>query len=450
MAARGSEPDGKNAVTEESAPMSEGESPDRDFRWEVPEHFNFGTTIDALGSEPGRLAMVCEDRDGNRARLCFGDIREQSNRIANVLVGLGVKPGDPVMIALPRITLWQAAYVGALKAGAIVIPCEPTLREKGLIYRANHSGAVAIIAAVESSDLVSDLRSQCPELKHYLVAGSPRSGWLGLRASMATASASFTPVRTRASDPAICLYTSGTTHEPKAVLHSHAYVWCHRYFGSDWLDVRPGGLHWSTADTGCAKAGYGVPFGPWMNGVAIFMYNGVLEPQKQMELLARYSIATLCATPTEYLRLLREDLAAHKLPALRHCTATGEVLNAEIINIWSDSFGLTIHDGYGQAETAIAIANAPRMKVKPGSIGRPFLGNDVRVLNAEGNEAGEGEIGEIAIRVSPERPPSLLLEYWKNPAANAAAFRGDYYFTGDLASRDGDGYLWFTGRVPGD
>jgi acyl-coenzyme A synthetase/AMP-(fatty) acid ligase len=430
--------------------MSEDQSSYRDFHWEVPEHFNFGATIDAFGAESGRPAILCEDHDGNRVRLCFADIREQSNRIANVLTGLGVRPGDPLIVALPRITLWQAAYVGALKAGAIVIPCSSTLRDKDLIYRANHSGAVAIIAAVESADLVSDLRSQCPALKHYLIAGSSRSGWLGLRASMATASARFSPVRTRASDPAICLYTSGTAHEPKAVLHSHAYTWCHRYTGSHWLDVRPGELHWGTTDTGRAKAGYGVLFGPWMNGVATFMYNGALEPQKQLELLRRYQIATLCATPTEYLRLMQEDLASHKLPALRHCTASGEALNSEIIGVWRDCFGLTIHDGYGQAETTIVVANVPGMEVKAGSMGRPFLGHDVRVLGAEGREAGDGETGEIAIRINPERPPSLMLEYWKNPAENAAAFRGDYYFTGDLASRDSDGYLWFAGRARGD
>lgn len=428
--------------------MSEYENPSRDFfRWEVPEHFNFGATIDGFAAEPGRPAILCEDQDGNRARLCFADIRDQSNRIANVLAGLGVKPGDPVIVALPRITLWQAVYVGALKAGAIVVPCGATPRDKDLVYRANHCGAVAIVAAVESAELVSDLRSRCPTLKHYLIAGSPRSGWLGIRDSMARASANFAPVRTRASDPAISLYTVGAAHEPRAVLHSHAYIWCHRYIGSHWLDVRPGELHWGTADTGLARAGCGLLFGPWMNGVAAFMYRGYPEPQKRLELLARYSIATLCATPTEYLTLLREDFASQKLPALRHCTATGEALNAEIVGAWRDAFGLTIHDGYGQAETTIVAANVPGMEVKAGSMGRPFLGHDVRVLGAGGKETDDGEVGEIAIRIKPERPPSLLLEYWKNPEANAAAFRGDYYFTGDLASRDSDGYLWFAGRV---
>lgn len=427
--------------------MSDYENLCRNFRWEVPQHFNFGAVIDAFGQQPGRRAILCEDQDGNRACLCFADIREQSNRIANVLAGLGVKPGDPVMIALPPISLWQAACVGALKAGAIAIPCGATLRDKEFVYRANHSGAVAIIVAVESAELAGDLRNQCPALEHYLIAGSPRSGWLGLRASMAAASPSFSPVRTRASDPAICLYTSGTTHEPKAVLHSHAYAWCHRYTGSHWLDVRPGELHWATADTGWAKAAYGVLFGPWMNGAAVFMYKGELDPQKQLELLGRYSIATLCARPTEYRALMHENIDRCKLPALRHCTAIGEVLDAEIIAVWRDRLGLAIHDGYGQAETTVVAANLPGMAIKPGSMGRPFLGYDVRVIDAEGAEARVGEVGEIAVRINPRRPPSLFLEYWREPEATAAAFRGDYYFTGDLATRDSGGYLWFAGRA---
>jgi acyl-coenzyme A synthetase/AMP-(fatty) acid ligase len=428
-------------------PMSVDQNPDADFRWQVPEQFNFGGAIDAFGADPGRLAILCEDQDGNRARLCFADIREQSNRIANVLAGIGVKPGDRVMVALPRITLWQAAYVGALKAGAIVIPCSATLRDRDLVYRANHSGAAAIVAAVGNAEQIRDLRSQCPALRHYLIAGSPRSGWLGLRDSMAKASANFSPIRTRASDPAICLYTSGTTHEPKAVLHSHAHTWCHRYTGSYWLDVRPGEVHWATADTGWAKAGYGVLFGPWTNGAAIFMYDGDLEPRKHLELLARYSIATLCAPPTDYRRLLTEDLERHRFPALRHCTATGETLDSATVLSWRDRLGLTIHDGYGQAETTIVAANVAGMEVKAGSMGRPFPGHDVRVLGAGNIEAGDGEAGEIAIRVSPERPPSLMIEYWKNPIEQAAAFRGDFYFTGDLAARDGDGYLWYAGRA---
>lgn len=312
------------------------------FRWEVPEFFNFGAAVDGFAADPGRVAILWEDQDGNRARLTFADIRDQSNRIANVLVGLGIQPGDPVMLALGRITLWQAAYVGALKAGAMVIPCTAMLREKDLVYRANHAGARAIIAAVENAELVASLRGKCPTLKHLLLAGSPRSGWLGLRAAMQDASPDFTPLKARASDPAICYYTSGTTREPKAVLHSHAYTWSHRYTGSLWLDARPGELHWTTSDTGWAKAAYGVLFGPWMNGVTTFMYNGRFEPQKELELLRRYPIATFCAPPTEYRMLVKEDLSRYKFPALRHCTGAGEPLNPEVIETWRDQFGLSL------------------------------------------------------------------------------------------------------------
>jgi medium-chain acyl-CoA synthetase len=430
--------------------MSEHENSDRDFRWEVPEHFNFGAAIDAFGAEPGRPAILTEDQDGNRSRLCFADIREQSGRIANVLAGLGVRPGAPVIVALPRIALWQAACVGALKAGAIMIPVGASLREKDLTHRANHSGAVAIVAAVEHAELIGDLRKQCPSLKHFIIAGTPRSGWLGLRDSMAKASAGFSPVRTHSSDPAICLYTSAVGDEPRAVLHSHAYVFSQRHIGNRWLDVRPGELHWSTADTGSAAAGCSLLFGPWMNGVTTFMYKGSLEPRKQMELLARYPIATLCATPVQYLQLLQDGLASLKPAALRHCTTTGEPLNAELVEAWRDRFGLTIHEGYGQAETSIVAANLPGMEIKVGSMGRPLPGIDVRVLGPDDKETGDVEVGELAIGMTPERPPSLMLEYWKNPEANAAAFRGGYYLTGDLASRDSDGYLWFAGRAPRD
>ncbi len=419
----------------------------REFKWEVPEFFNFGATIDRFAEDPSRVALLCEDQDGRRARLTFADISAQSARIANVMAAHGIAPGDPILLVLPRVSLWQAAYIGALKLGALVIPCTAMLREKDLAYRANHSGARAIIAGVESATMVADLRKQCPTLRNFMIAGSARSGWDSLPELMRQASASFAPARTRAADPALCYYTSGTTREPKAVLHSHAYTWSHQYTGSAWLDVRPGEVHWTTSDTGWAKAAYGVLFGPWMNGVTTFMYNGRFDPKKELDLLRRYQVGTFCAPPTEYRMLIKEDLSQHKFSALRHCTGAGEPLNPEVIAVWKERLGLTIHDGYGQTETIIVAANLPGMDIKPGSMGLPFPGHDVRIVDESLIEVTDGQVGQVAIRVQPERPPSLFLEYWKNPQETAAVFQGDYYLTGDHATRDADGYLWFVGRA---
>ncbi len=417
------------------------------FNWNVPEHFNFGATIDHYAEDPNRVALLWEDQEGRRARLTFADLRAQSNRIANLLTGIGVKRGDSVLLVLPRISLWQGVYIGALKIGALVIPCTSMLREKDLVYRANHSGARAIVAGLDSASMVGDLRSQCPTIGHYLIAGSARTGWLGLPEAMQQASPTHHTAKTRADEPAICYYTSGTTKEPKAVLHSHAYTWSHQYTGRDWLDLKPGDLHWTTSDTGWAKAAYGVLFGPWMNGVTTFMYNGRFEPKKELELLSTYKITSFCAPPTEYRMLIKEDLKQYQFPALRTCTGAGEPLNPEVIEVWKRELGLTIRDGYGQTETIILAANAPGMETKAGSMGLPFAGQDVRVIDEDLNETKDDEVGQIAVRVNPHRPPGLFLEYWKNSDETAAVFQGDYYLTGDHATRDGDGYLWFVGRA---
>src|SRR5580704_5023273 len=419
----------------------------RDFRWKTPAQFNFGAAVDSFAADPRRVALLWEDQAGNRSRLTFADIRNQSNRIANVLTGLGIRRGDPVMIVLPRLTMWQSVYIGALKAGAIVVPCVSMLREKDLVYRANHSGARAIIAGPDSVDLVGDLRSQCRTLGHYLLVGAARTGWASIQEAMQWASPEFRPMETRGDEPAICYYTSGTTKEPKAVLHGHAYTWAHQFTGSLWLGLKPDDRHWTTSDTGWAKAAYGVLFGPWMNGVTTFMFNGRFEPKKQLDLLKRYRITSFCAPPTEYRMLVKEDLASHQLPALRHCAGAGEPLNPDVIEIWRQHFGLLIHDGYGQTETALLAANLPGMAIRPGSMGRPFPGIDLAIVDENLHEVATGDVGQVAVRVKPDKPPPIMLEYWKNPEENAAAFQGDFYLTGDNAYRDADGYLWFVGRA---
>ena len=411
------------------------------FSWQVPGEFNFGALIDAWGTDRSRVALYWEDEAGRRDRLTFWDVAQASNRAMNALAALGVGRGDPILVMLPRVPAWHVAMVAGLKLGALVIPCTVTLRAKDVAYRVQHSGARAIVTTAEQAGEIERAGIDVPV--KVALGGAP-AGWHDWDDVLARAATHGAAVRTRSDEPALCFYTSGTTRHPKAVLHAHAYTFAHRWTGEYWLDLQRPDLHWTTADTGWAKAAYGVLFGPWMNGVPTFMYHGRFEPGRELDLLARYEISTFCAPPTEYRLLVAQGLAERRLPRLRHCTSAGEPLNPEVVHAWHDAFGLLIHDGYGQTESTIMAANLPALPIRPGSMGKPFPGHDLRVIDDDGNEAPVDTIGDLALH---GRPPSLFLEYWKNPEDTAACRRGDWYLTGDRARRDEDGYLWFVGRA---
>ncbi len=412
------------------------------FRWQVPEEFNFGALVDAWATDRSRVALYWEDEAGRGERHTFWDVKQASNRVMNALAGLGVRRGDPVLVMLPRVPAWQAAVIGGLKLGALVIPCTASLRAKDIAYRARHSGARAIVTTVEQAPEVD--AAEAPDLTVRLALGGAPAGWHDLDAVLARASTGGVPARTRSDEPALCFYTSGTTKDPKAVLHAHAYTFAHRYTGEYWLDLQRSDLHWTTSDTGWAKAAYGVLFGPWMNGVPVFMYQGRFDPERELDLLEEKEISVFCAPPTEYRLLVKQDLKRRRLPRLRHCAGAGEPLNPEVIHAWHDAFGLLVHDGYGQTETGLLAANLPGLPIRPGSMGKPFPGHEVRVIGEGDAELPPDEIGELAVR---GQPPTLFKEYWKDPAETAARRRGEWYLTGDRARRDADGYLWFVGRA---
>ncbi|TMB40319.1 MAG: acyl-CoA synthetase [Deltaproteobacteria bacterium] len=415
-----------------------------EFRWQVPEEFNFGALIDAWATDRSRVALYWEDEAGRRERWTFWDLKQASNRFMNALAGLGMPPGAPLMVMLPRVPAWQAAVIGGLKLGALVIPCTASLRAKDIGYRARHSGARAIVTALDLVPEVEAALGDAPALDIRIALGGAPAGWHDFEALLSRASPTGVPARTRTDEPALCFYTSGTTREPKAVLHTHAYPFAHRYTGEYWLDLQRTDLHWTTSDTGWAKAAYGVLFGPWMNGVPVFMFNGRFDPERELDLLQRYEVSVFCAPPTEYRLLVKQDLGRWRLPRLRHCTGAGEPLNPEVIHAWHDAFRLLIHDGYGQTETTLLAANLPGLPIRPGSMGKPFPGHDLRVIGDDGEELPAGEVGDLALR---GHPPSLFREYWRSPDDAGACRRGEWYVTGDRGRRDGDGYLWFVGRA---
>lgn len=414
------------------------------YEWAVPPAFNFGyDAVDVYAADRSRLALLYVHEDGRSERHTFWDFKQRSDRFANALAGLGVGRGDPVMIMLPRMPEWQVAFIACLKLGALAIPCTASLRAKDVRFRATHSGARAIITTRANVDEVEEALRDCPDVTVKIAVDAPQ-GWSDYQALERAAGRALTRVPTRGDEPAICFYTSGTTKDPKAVLHAHAYTFAHILTGRHWLDLRRTDLHWTTSDTGWAKAAYGVLFGPWMLGVPVLMYDGRFDPARELDLLDRYEVSVFCAPPTEYRLLVREDLSRWSLPRLRHCTGAGEPLNPEVIHAWKDAFNLMIHDGYGQTESTLLVANRPGMVIRPGSMGLPFPGHDVAVIDDQGTRLPAGEVGDLAVY---GRPPSLFLEYWKDPDETAACHRGDWYLTGDRAYADEDGYQWFVGRA---
>ena len=417
------------------------------FRWETPDAFNFGAdVVGRFARDAARPALLWRGADGSERRMAYADVARAANRFSHLLRSLGVRPGEPVVVMLPKLPEWQIALVGALQAGCLAIPSATSLRPKDIEYRVNHSGSVALVTTAEPAAAVDEVAAQLPTLRHKLLLGGAREGWTGLESALAAQPDDAGAQHgTRASDPALVYYTSGTTGPPKAVLHAHAYTWAQRYTAEFWLGLRGDDRLWTTSDTGWAKAAYSVLFGPWSLGTEVFMYGGRFEPRRELELLEEAAPQVFCAPPTEYRLLVKEaKLASLRVPRLRECVSAGEPLNPEVIRAWQEHTGLTIRDGYGQTESILLIGNFPGNPVRPGSMGLPLPGHELAVIDDDGRVLPPGEVGDVALRGS---PPSLFREYWKDPAATSRTRRGGWYVTGDRAFVDEDGWFWFVGRA---
>ncbi len=426
----------------------------RNYRFSIPEYFNFGfDVIDRWAQDRTKLALVWADRSGDEIRkYSFYDLQVLSNRFANSLRNLGFKKGDRLFVMVPRVIEWYAVLLGSFKIGVVPLPGPNILVPKDIEYRINQAEAVGAVAWCENADKIEEARAHCPSLKHLISIGEQREGWLSYRELMQQASAQLEREEvepTRSDDFLLIYFTSGTTKFPKMVPHTQAsYGIGHIITAKFWQDLKPTDLHWTLSDTGWAKAAWGKLFGQWQIGCAIMVHDAAakFDAKTHLQLIERCGVTTFCAPPTVYRMMILEDLSQYNLSGLRHSLAAGEPLNPEIIKAWKEATGTIIYDGFGQTESVNMIANYPCMEIRPGSMGKPTPGFQIELLDDDGNIVPQGEEGNIAVRVKPDPPVGLLRAYWRNEEANAESFRGDWYFTGDKAFKDPEGYFWFVGR----
>ncbi|GAB4250630.1 acyl-CoA synthetase [Deferrisoma sp.] len=427
----------------------------RTFRLNVPEYFNYGfDVIDRWAQDRSKLAMVWADRTGEDIRkYSFFDLMQLSNRFANVLRDLGFKKGDRLFVMVPRIVEWYAVMLGSFKLGVIPLPSPNILVPNDVRYRVNQAEASGAVMWYEHVEKLDAVRGECPTMKHTIAVGGPAEGWLSFEDLMAKASPKLDRSEvepTRSDDIMLIYFTSGTTKYPKMVPHTQAsYGIGHIITAKFWQDLKPTDLHWTLSDTGWAKAAWGKLFGQWQIGAAVMVHDasGKFDAKTHLKLIEKCGVTTFCAPPTAYRMLILEDLAQYDLSSIRHSCSAGEPLNPEVIKVWKEHTGTTIYDGFGQTETVNLIANYPCMPVKFGSMGKPTPGFHVEVVDDDGNPVPVGEEGHIAVKVKPEHPVGLFKGYWKNEEATAEAFVGDWYYTGDKAYKDEEGYFWFVGRA---
>ncbi len=415
------------------------------FQWDVPATFNFARdVIDRLALED-RAGLIFIDAQGVRTSYTFAHISDASMRYARALADGNIGHGDRVIVSLPKVPQWLFVMLALDRLGAVAIPCAEQLRAKDLLFRANHAGAVAIVADRSNYAEAEQMRGAAKQLESLFLVGGSADRWIDLDALAASADP-LAGVETRSTDWAYIVYTSGTTKDPKGVVHDRAYTFAKRMQARYWLDAKPDDLVWSTAATGWAKSLWNVLLGPWSCGSTIVLHEGAFDPAQRLDLIDELGVTILCQAPTEYrLEAKLEDLATRwRFPKLRHCVSAGEPLNPEVIERWKSAFGLTILDGYGQTENSLLVANLPGDAVRPGSMGRPTPGHDVHVVDEGGAICAPGETGDIGLRGN---PPTLFKGYLHSEEETQQSYRGEWYLTGDRASIDEQGYFWFVGRA---
>lgn len=420
------------------------------FKWTVPERFNIGTAIcdDWAERDPDREALIYAEEDGPVTRLTYSDLKEKSNRLANLLASRGIAPGDRVGVLMPQRPETAFTHIAALKMGAISIPLFTLFGEEALLYRLQNSGAKVVVTDAAGARKIAALRGELPDLKVVLCADGADDGAEDLHAAMNGYPAEFTPVEARADDPAIIIYTSGTTGQPKGALHAHRVLLGHLpgvEMSHDFLG-QPGDRIWTPADWA------------WIGGLLDVLmpalYLGVpvvacrfkkFTAEAAFQLLQDQKIRNTFLPPTALKMMRQVDNPQERWSLdLRSVASGGETLGAELISWGRKTFGLTINEFYGQTECNMIVSSCAKiMEGRPGIMGRAAPGHTLAIVDDKGVELPRGEQGNIAVK----RPdPVMFLGYWNNEDATARKIAGDWLLTGDTGVMDDESWIRFVGR----
>ncbi|MEV0743356.1 AMP-binding protein [Streptomyces sp. NPDC050549] len=413
------------------------------FSWPRPEHFNWAFDwFDVIAHGNARTALHIVEEDGRETKLSFGELSVRSDQAAHWLRTRGVRSEDRILVMLGnQAELWITA-LAAMKLGAVVIPATPLLGPADLRDRVDRGRVRHVIARAEDTGKFDEV----PGDYTRIVVGGERPGWLDFEEVYDTSASLFVrdTAPTLADDPLMLYFTSGTTARPKLVEHTHTSYPIGHLATMYWIGLQPGDVHLNISSPGWAKHAWSNLFAPWNAEATVFIHNYTrFDPVRLMAEMDRAGVTTFCAPPTVWRMLIQADLTQLRTPP-REALAAGEPLNPEVIEQVRRAWGVTIRDGFGQTETAVQVSNSPGQPLKTGSMGRPSPGYRVELLDPVSGAPGAAE-GEIALDLS-NRPVGLMTGYHGDPDRTAEAMAGGYYRTGDIGSRDEDGYITYVGR----
>ncbi|WP_112247522.1 AMP-binding protein [Kribbella monticola] len=412
----------------------------RDFKWPSFDRFNWARDwFDALAVEqPDVAALTIVEEDGEVNSLTYGEMAERSRQVAGWLTQAGLLPGDRVLIVLGNtVPLWEV-MLGCIRAGAVMIPATTLLTDADLADRISRGGVRAVVTAASDAPRYQGIADHCIRV----AVGGPVDNWLDYDDSRGY-DGPVPDVDTAADDSLLLYFTSGTTSQPKLVEHTQVSYPVGHLSTMYWIGLQPGDVHLNVSSPGWAKHSWSNVFAPWNAGATVFLYNYTrFDAEKMLQVLQTYGVTTFCAPPTVWRMLIQAELSAVEVQ-IRECISAGEPLNPEVIEQVRAAWGITIRDGYGQTETTAQIGNPPGQPVKPGSMGRPLPGYSIALVDPATDEVGDD--GEICIELAPP-PVPLMRGYRDAKDLTDEAMRGGYYHTGDVASRDEDGYITYVGR----